>query len=737
MSTVKKTFRVEGMSCASCATSAQNVLSKVDGVKAARVNYANGDAILEFDPLVTDAAQMADHLSKTGYKLVTGDDEQGLPGDAAQQKKLAKARLNSFASILLALPVFIIGMFFHHMPYGNIIMMAFTIPIMAWFGREFFVIAWKRARFFSATMDTLVAVGTGSAFILSLFNTFFPEYLIERGFEPHVYYEAAAVIIALVLLGRFFEERAKQRTSDSIKKLMGLQVKTARVIREDREMDIPLSEVVKGDMIVVRPGEKIPVDGEVTEGNSWVDESMITGEPLPVEKNTGDKVVGSTVNNSGSFIMRAEKVGKDTMLASIIRLVGEAQGSKAAIQKLADKVAGVFVPVVILIALLTFAVWYFLGPPPSLTYAFVTSITVLIIACPCALGLATPTALMVGMGRGAEAGILIRDAQSLELAHKLNLIVMDKTGTLTEGKPEVSAVFPEDETVLKEMGGKILWAESQSEHPLAQAVVSFLKNKDIQPEKGSGFKSIAGKGVEADFGNENMLIGNAQLMEEMGINIPPDFLNFTDNPREGIFSLVYVAYNKEVKLAMRIADILKTGAAEAVNRLHDMGIEVHMLSGDNEKAVKHVALHAGIKTWKSAMLPGQKLDYIKAFQQTGKVVGMAGDGINDSPALAQADVGFAMGSGTDIAMESAEITLLKGDIVKIAHAVKLSRETVRTIRQNLFWAFVYNVVGIPLAAGVLYPFTGFLLNPMLAGAAMAFSSVSVVTNSLRLRKKKI
>ena len=425
------------------------------------------------------------------------------------------------------------------------------------------------------------------------------------------------------------------------------------------------------------------------------------------------------------------------MLASIIRLVGEAQGSKAAIQKLADKVAGVFVPVVILIALLTFAVWYFLGPPPSLTYAFVTSITVLIIACPCALGLATPTALMVGMGRGAEAGILIRDAQSLELAHKLNLIVMDKTGTLTEGKPEVSAVFPEDETVLKEMGGKILWAESQSEHPLAQAVVSFLKNKDIQPEKGSGFKSIAGKGVEADFGNENMLIGNAQLMEEMGINIPPDFLNFTDNPREGIFSLVYVAYNKEVKLAMRIADILKTGAAEAVNRLHDMGIEVHMLSGDNEKAVKHVALHAGIKTWKSAMLPGQKLDYIKAFQQTGKVVGMAGDGINDSPALAQADVGFAMGSGTDIAMESAEITLLKGDIVKIAHAVKLSRETVRTIRQNLFWAFVYNVVGIPLAAGVLYPFTGFLLNPMLAGAAMAFSSVSVVTNSLRLRKKKI
>ena len=737
MSIVKKTFRVEGMSCASCATSAQNILSKVDGVKAARVNYANGNAILEFDPLLTDALQMAEHLSKTGYRLVRDEDEQGLPGDDAQQKKLAKARLNSSAAILLALPVFIIGMFFHHMPYGNIIMMIFTLPIMAWFGREFFVIAWKRARFLSATMDTLVAVGTGSAFILSLFNTFFPEYLTERGFEPHVYYEAAAVIIALVLLGRFFEERAKQRTSDSIKKLMGLQVKTARVIRGNREIDIPLSDVVKGDVIVVRPGEKIPVDGEVTEGNSWVDESMITGEPLPVEKNIGDKVVGSTVNASGSFIMHAEKVGRDTMLAGIIRLVGEAQGSKAAIQKLADKVAGVFVPVVILIAILTFAAWYLLGPPPSLTYAFVTAITVLIIACPCALGLATPTALMVGMGRGAEAGILIRDAQSLELAHKLNVIVMDKTGTLTEGKPEVSAVFPEDEPVLKEMGGKILWAESQSEHPLAQAVVSFLKKKDIQPEKGNGFNSIAGKGVEADFGKESMLIGNAQLMVEKGTNIPSDFLSFTDIPRQGVFSLVYVAYNKEVKLAMRIADVLKTGAAEAVSRLHDMGIEVHMLSGDNEKAVQHVALQSGIKTWKPGMLPGQKLDYIKALQQTGKVVGMAGDGINDSPALAQADVGFAMGSGTDIAMESAEITLLRGDIVKIAHAVKLSHETVRTIRQNLFWAFVYNVIGIPLAAGVLYPFTGFLINPMIAGAAMAFSSVSVVTNSLRLRKKNL
>jgi P-type Cu2+ transporter len=736
MTKIKKTFRVEGMSCASCASSAQNVLSGLEGVESARVNYANANALLEFDPLVIDPDTMAANLKKIGYTLLVHEEDTAATDDSSQKKKLKKARDNSLYSILLALPVFVIGMFFHHMPYGNYIMMAFTLPIMAWFGREFFIIAWKRAKYFTASMDTLVAVGTGSAFLLSLFNTFFPEYLISRGFEPHVYYEAAAVIIALVLLGRFFEERAKQRTSDSIQKLMGLQVKTARVIREGREMDIPLSEVVKGDLIVVRPGEKIPVDGVVTEGTSWVDESMITGEPLPVEKKSGNKVIGSTVNSTGSFTMRAEKVGKDTMLASIIRLVSEAQGSKAAIQKLADKLAGVFVPIVILIAILTFAVWYFLGPPPSVTYAFVTSITVLIIACPCALGLATPTALMVGMGRGAEAGILIRDAQSLELAHKLDVIVMDKTGTLTMGKPEVSEVYPGDENLLKEIGGKLLWAESQSEHPLAQAVVSYLKEKDSEPEKGSSFHSHTGKGIEASFGDSRLLAGNARLMEEMNIPMPSGFSADNEETRE-IQSLVYVAMNKEIKLVFRIADLLKPGAKEAVNQLQQMGIEVHMLSGDNERAVEHVARLSDIQTYKSGLLPAQKLEYIQQLQKKGRITGMAGDGINDSPALAQADVGFAMGSGTDIAMESAEITLLKGDIVKIAHAVKLSHETVRTIRQNLFWAFVYNVVGIPLAAGVLFPFTGFLLNPMIAGAAMAFSSVSVVTNSLRLRKKKI
>lgn len=737
MGTIKQTFRVEGMSCASCAASAQNVLSELKGVKTASVNYAGETAVLEFDQQQVTADEMAESLKRLGYKLVTDEGSESLSREEKQAKRLRQSRQNSVASILLALPVFVIGMFFHNMPYGNFIMLAFTTPIMVWFGREFFILAWKRTLALSASMDTLVAVGTGSAFLLSLFNTFFPEYLLSRGFEPHVYYEAAAVIIALVLLGRFFEERAKQRTSDSIKKLMGLQVKTARVIRNNAEFDIPLGQVSVGDIVLVRPGEKIPVDGEVLEGNSWVDESMITGEPLPVEKLTGSKVIGSTVNSSGSFTMRTEKVGKDTMLASIIRLVSEAQDSKAAIQKLADRLALVFVPIVILIAILTFITWYFAGPSPSLTYAFVTSITVLIIACPCAMGLATPTALMVGLGRGAEAGILIRDAQSLELAHKLDILVMDKTGTITVGKPEVSAVYPEQKPIPESLGNRLLWAESQSEHPLAQAVVNHLKSKGFEPVKGSGFISHTGKGIEATFSEGVLFVGNRALMDEKKLSFPEELNNIAATNSLLVSSSVFVAWQGEVQLAFLVSDMVKPQSSEAVTQLHKMGIEVHMLSGDNETAVSEVARQTGIRNWQAGMLPAQKLEYVKKLQESGRIVGMAGDGINDSPALAQAHVGFAMGSGTDIAMESAEITLLKGDISKIAHAVKLSRQTVRTIKQNLFWAFIYNVVGVPLAAGVLYPFTGFLLNPMIAGAAMAFSSVSVVTNSLRLRKKKI
>ncbi len=608
---------------------------------------------------------------------------------------------------------------------------------MFWFGSEFFVTAWKRARLFSSNMDTLVALGTGSAFIFSLFNTFFPQFLISRGFEPHVYYEAATVIIAMVLLGRFFEERAKQRTSDSIKKLMGLQVTKAIVLRNGQETEISIGDVFPGDRLKVRPGSKIPVDGIVLEGNSWVDESMITGEPIPVEKKAGDKLIGATLNGSGSFIMLAERVGAETLLASIIRLVSEAQGSKADIQKLVDKVASVFVPVVIVIALITFTSWYLFGPSPALTYAIITSVTVLIIACPCALGLATPTALMVGMGRGAESGILIKNAQSLELAHKLDVIVLDKTGTLTEGKPSVTELFPDNNGLLNEVGPKILWVETQSEHPLAIAMVNYLKGNGISPIKGSRFSSVTGKGVEAYFDNSRILIGNKRIMEDAEIPIPSEFIEFIDKQHEGINSIILIAVDNTVKLVFSISDKLKDNAQKSVKQLKNLGIDIHILSGDNENAVRLVAKNTGIENWKSGMLPADKLEYIKKLQQSRKIIGMAGDGINDSPALAQSDIGFAMGSGTDIAMESAEITLIKGDISKIALAVKLSKQTVKTLRQNLFWAFIYNVIGIPLAAGVLYPFTGFLLNPMLAGAAMAFSSVSVVTNSLRLRKKQI
>lgn len=737
MTTVKKIFRVDGMSCASCASSAQNVLSSLQGVKSASVNYAGFNAILEFDPLQINPSKMAESLNKIGYTLIINNENDSLTEDERQKQILKKSRINSLAAIILAVPVLVIAKFFHSLPFGNYIMLFFTLPIMFWFGSEFFVTAWKRARLFSSNMDTLVALGTGSAFIFSLFNTFFPQFLISRGFEPHVYYEAATVIIAMVLLGRFFEERAKQRTSDSIKKLMGLQVTKAIVLRNGQETEISIGDVFPGDRLKVRPGSKIPVDGIVLEGNSWVDESMITGEPIPVEKKAGDKLIGATLNGSGSFIMLAERVGAETLLASIIRLVSEAQGSKADIQKLVDKVASVFVPVVIVIALITFTSWYLFGPSPALTYAIITSVTVLIIACPCALGLATPTALMVGMGRGAESGILIKNAQSLELAHKLDVIVLDKTGTLTEGKPSVTELFPDNNGLLNEVGPKILWVETQSEHPLAIAMVNYLKGNGISPIKGSRFSSVTGKGVEAYFDNSRILIGNKRIMEDAEIPIPSEFIEFIDKQHEGINSIILIAVDNTVKLVFSISDKLKDNAQKSVKQLKNLGIDIHILSGDNENAVRLVAKNTGIENWKSGMLPADKLEYIKKLQQSRKIIGMAGDGINDSPALAQSDIGFAMGSGTDIAMESAEITLIKGDISKIALAVKLSKQTVKTLRQNLFWAFIYNVIGIPLAAGVLYPFTGFLLNPMLAGAAMAFSSVSVVTNSLRLRKKQI
>ncbi|MGF1585425.1 MAG: heavy metal translocating P-type ATPase [Bacteroidales bacterium] len=738
MSTEKKTWAVEGMSCASCAGSVQNIISSGKGVRTARVNYSNNSIFVEYDSKLTGFRELDERLRESGYSLILSDFLYGREREEKEAKRLGLLRRNFIASAILTLPVFVFGMFLMHAPYADWIMMVLTFPVMTIFGREFFIIALKKARHFEANMDTLVAVGTGSAFLFSIFNTLFPEYLLSRGLQPHVYYEAAAVIVTLILMGRFLEERAKTKTGTSIRKLIGLQPKTARIILDGNVSEIPVDQVMPGNILLVRPGEKIPVDGTIQEGTAWIDESMITGESMPVEKQTGDKVIGSTINETGSFKFLAEKVGSDTVLARIIRLVQEAQGSKAAIQRLADKFAGVFVPVVMIIAVITFIVWYLIGPEPSLTYAFITFVSVLIIACPCALGLATPTALMVGIGKGADNGILIRDAQSLETAHKLTTVILDKTGTLTRGKPEVTDFYVEGES--KHPGfseALLLEAETRSEHPLGKAISEYLIKKQFKGEPVDSFTSLTGKGIEFKKESLTFLAGNLRLMTDKSVVIPENIKKrATEFESEGK-SLVYVSVNGIAVVLIAIADKLRDNAYSSVEEMHKMGLEVHMLTGDNQGTAAVIARSAGIDKFQANVSPEDKLSYVKKLQSEGHIVAMVGDGINDSPALTQSDVGIAMGSGTDIAMESADITLVKGDIEKILFALKLSKATVKTIRQNLFWAFIYNITGIPLAAGVLYPLTGYLLNPMIAGAAMAFSSVSVVTNSLRLKRARI
>ncbi len=733
MSAAKETWRVEGMTCASCAAAAQNSLKRTEGVSSAQVNYATGSVLVEYDPSRTGFDSLNAALKKTGYSLA----KDGY-GEEKERIRLKSLRNNMAAAIIFAIPVFIYGMFFMHAPYANLIMMVLTLPVVAVFGRQFFINAWKKALNLQSNMDTLVAIGTGSAFLFSTFNTLFPGYLMERGLEPHVYFEAAAVIIALILLGRFLEERAKSKTSGSIRKLMGLQVKTARVIRSGREQNIPVEQVQPGDEIVVRPGEKVPVDGVVLEGSSYIDESMITGEPVPSLKQKGDKVIGATINTTGSFRFTAEKVGSETMLSRIIELVREAQGSKARIQKVVDRIASIFVPLVILIAIASFIIWFSFGPPPAISYAIITSVTVLIIACPCALGLATPTAIMVGIGKGADNGILIRDAQSLETAHKLNAIVLDKTGTITMGKPEVTNLFTDPEyDSPDEALSVLLGMEQMSEHPLGRAVAGYLEEKGYEKKEITGFNSITGKGITGKYAGSEWVAGNRKLIDEKGITVPVLFEEKISTFEKESKTVIYLARENRVLCVTAIADRIRESSAKAVKQLMEMGLELHMLTGDNEATASGIASQAGIKNYRSGVLPPDKLEYIKELQKEGKVTAMVGDGINDAPALALADVGIAVGSGTDIAMESAGITLIKGDIDKIVTAIALSKQTVRTIHQNLFWAFIYNLIGIPIAAGLLYPFTGMLLNPMIAGGAMAFSSVSVVTNSLRLRRKNI
>ena len=736
-SLTKQSFPVLEMSCAACAVSVESMLKSTEGVKDAAVNFANQTALIEFDPTQTKTLDLQNAVRSIGYDLVIDTENSQAIKEESDVKQYQEIKNRTIWSSILSVPLVIIGMFYMDMPYGNYISMALAAPVVFYFGRNFFIHAWKQARFGKANMDTLVALSTGIAFLFSLFNTFFPAFWHARGIHAHVYYETAAVVIAFISLGKLLEERAKSNTSSAIKKLMGLQPKTVRVLIDGEEKELPIATVQVGNTIIVRPGEKIPVDGVVINGSSFVDESMISGEPIAVEKKAGEKVFAGTINQKGSFQFEAQKVGGDTILAQIVKMVQQAQGSKAPVQKLVDKIAGIFVPVVIGISILTFITWMAVGGEDAFTHALLTSITVLVIACPCALGLATPTAIMVGMGKGAENNILIKDAESLELAHQVNAIILDKTGTITEGKPVVTDLKWVIENESASLWRDILYSmEVHSEHPLAQAVVDRLK-ENSKASVLQEFESITGRGVKASIEGQTYYIGNEKLMTEQRLELEKDSLQISNAWKDEAKTVVYFFTQKEVLALIAIADKIKETSRAAIEKLQAKGIEVYMLTGDNQQTAKAVAQQVGLAHYKAEVMPSDKAAFIKQLQAEGKIVAMVGDGINDSQALAQADVSIAMGKGSDIAMDVAKMTLITSDLNSIPRALNLSTKTVRGIRQNLFWAFIYNIVGIPLAAGVLYPVNGFLLDPMIAGAAMALSSVSVVSNSLRLKFMKI
>lgn len=624
-------------------------------------------------------------------------------------------------------------MFFMNIPYANEIMWILSTPVVFWCGRGFFINAAKQLRHRTVTMDTLVALSTGIAYLFSLFNMLFPSFWLERGIHPHVYFEASAVIIAFILLGRLLEERAKGNTTSAIKKLMGLRPKTVTVVGEDGvQRVVGIDTVRRGDTVLVRPGERVPVDGEVVSGSSYVDESMLTGEPVAVGKGEGNKVFAGTVNQKGSFTFRAEKVGSDTMLAQIIRMVQDAQGSKAPVQKLVDRIASVFVPAIIAVGVLSLALWLVLDPGDGFTHGLLALVTVLIIACPCALGLATPTAITVGIGRAAENGILVKDAESLETARKVDIVVLDKTGTVTAGRPVVT-----DEVWMgdREAAAVLVELEKLSEHPLAEAIVAHFADLEAAPIE--DFQSITGKGVSGMQDGVRFFAGNEKLLRDNGIITDGELAAAARKWASQAKSVVWFAGGGKALAVLAVADTVKESSAKAVGELRSAGIEVWMLTGDNESTAAEIARQAGIAHYRAEMLPDQKAGFVAEMQREGRIVAMVGDGINDSAALAVADLGIAMGRGSDIAMDAAKMTIVSSDLTKIPVAIRISALTVRTIRQNLFWAFIYNLIGVPIAAGILYPLNGFLLNPMIAGAAMALSSVSVVTNSLRLKWKKL
>ncbi|MCC9136921.1 heavy metal translocating P-type ATPase [Pontibacter silvestris] len=735
----KASVPVTGMSCASCAISAESTVSAHPGVASAAVNFATQTLQVSYDPAVVSLADLKKEVQEVGYDLIIDEENAQEKQEEVQHNQYEALKKKTIAAAILTIPVFLIGMFFMDMPYGNWIMMGLSAPVLFYFGRSFFINAYRQATHGKANMDTLVALSTGIAFTFSVFNTLFPEFWHARGVHPHVYFEVASVVIVFIMLGRLLEEKAKSNTSSAIKKLIGLQPKTVWLVEVAQEREVPIAEVRTGDLLLVRAGEKIPVDGEVQQGSSFVDESMISGEPVPVQKQKGDKVFAGTINQKGSLRFYAEKVGSETMLAHIIRMVKEAQGSKAPVQKLVDKVAGIFVPVVISIAILSFAVWIIFGGDSALTQALLALVTVLVIACPCALGLATPTAIMVGVGKGAENGILIKDAESLELAHKVNAIILDKTGTITEGKPEVTNIIWASKVGnrQKNLQTVLLSLELQSEHPLAEAVVRHLKENQVMSLELDSFDSLTGKGVKATLQNATYLAGNQKLLVSEGITLAPELKQQADILRAEAKTVIFFSENKEAVALVAIADQIKSSSATAIRTLQEQGIEVYMLTGDNEQTAASVATQVGVINYQAEVLPSDKADFVKELQKKGRTVAMIGDGINDSHALAQADVSIAMGKGSDIAIDVAKMTLISSDLQQIPKALNLSRQTVRTIKQNLFWAFIYNLIGIPIAAGVLYPFYGFLLDPMIAGAAMALSSVSVVANSLRLKAQRI
>lgn len=735
VTTIKKTLPVLQMTCASCALSVESIVKAQQGVVDAAVNYANASLQVEYVPGITDPDKLKAAVRSVGYDIIVDEqtsDENTF--EKIQQKNYEELKKRTIGASLLALPTAVIGMFFMDMLYANYIMWALATPVVLWFGKDFFINAWKQTRHRSANMDTLVALSTGVAYLFSVFNTVLPHFWHQRGLHAHVYFEASAVVVAFILLGKMLEEKAKGNTSSAIKKLMGLQPKTVTVVHAGgHTTETSIDKVMVGDVLLVKPGEKIAVDGIVTDGESYVDESMLSGEPAPVLKKKEDKVFAGTINQKGSFRFSALKVGSQTMLAQIIKAVQDAQGSKAPVQKLVDRIAAVFVPVVIVIALIAFVAWWLLGGENGFTQGLIALVTVLVIACPCALGLATPTAIMVGVGKGAEMGILLKDAESLELAKKANVVVLDKTGTITEGKPMVTGIkWVKEDEYLKQI---LYTIESKSEHPLADAVVKHFKG--ALPVLLSKFESITGKGVSAVVIADTYYVGTRKLLEENGVYISNELLAVATVWSHEAKTVIWFANSKQALAVLAISDKVKDTSATAIAQLKQMGIAVHMLTGDNEATAQAIALQTGIDNHKAEVLPQQKAEFIKQLQTSGNVVAMVGDGINDSTALAQADVSIAMGTGSDIAMDVARMTIISSDLTKIPQAIHLSRQTVATIRQNLFWAFIYNIIGIPVAAGLLYPFNGFLLNPMLAGAAMALSSVSVVSNSLRLKWTRI